>query len=637
MGRDARTISAGDGAAHGSSQPRRRSLLALGALGVVYGDIGTSPLYAMREAFVGPRAAPLDADGVLGVTSLIVWSLTIVVSVKYLAVVMRADDHGEGGIIALQNLAIRAGRRSVRVLAALGAMGLFGTALLYGDGMITPAISVLAAVEGLEVVTTSLRPAVVPISIVVLVALFAVQPRGTGRIGRLFGPVMLVWFGFLAATGTWQLVSEPAVLRALDPTRGLSHLFTPGGLFTLGAVFLAVTGSEALYADMGHFGRRPITICWTAVVFPALLLQYLGQGALLLASPSSAETVFYEMAPAGFRPVTVLLATVATVIASQALISGAFSLTAQAIQLDLLPRMRVLHTSDREFGQVYVPAVNWGLLVAAILLVVGFRSSTRLASAYGVAVVLTMIVTTILFYVVAVDHFGWPASRAGALCAGFAVVDVVFLAANVDKVPSGGWFPLVVGGVIHLTMTTWRRGRELVFRATGDGRLGIGTLLEQLASDGAQRVAGTAVYLHATAGQVPPALLTDLRRNHVLHRRIVLVAVQVTRDARVPVARRATVDDLGSGFVQIVLRFGFAEEPDVPAALSGIVDPAYGHQARDTTYVIGDDEVLATPGTGMPLWRERMFVSMLRNTASAANHFRLPADAVVRVGRHVAI
>ncbi|MFT4744960.1 MAG: KUP system potassium uptake protein [Nitriliruptoraceae bacterium] len=616
---------------------RRRGRIALlGALGIVYGDIGTSPLYAMREAFAGaPAPGPTD---VLGVTSLIVWSLIGVVSIKYLMFVLRADDHGEGGIIALQHLALRGAARGRRVLAVVAALGMFGTALLYGDGMITPAISVLSAVEGLEVVTASMKPFVLPIAIVILIGLFAVQRRGTGRIGAAFGPVMVVWFGYLAASGAWQLAAEPGVLMALDPLHGIRYLFsTPRATAVIGAVFLAVTGSEALYADLGHFGRRPIARSWSWIVFPALLLQYLGQGALLLHSPELADALFYRMAPAALLPGVVVLATAATIIASQALISGAFSLTAQAVRLDLLPYLHVVHTSDRESGQVYVPAVNWLLMVAAIALVIGFGSSTRLASAYGVAVVLTMVITTGLFFLVARDHLGWSLTRASIVCGGFLVLDLVYLVGNVGKVASGGWFPLVIGGGVYGLMATWRRGRALVHEQGAHTRRPLDAFVDGIVHGDVQRVPGTAVYLHRSSASVPPALLTNLRRNHVMHERVVIVQVVVLPSARVPGARRDRITSLGAGVTVIELRFGFAERPNIPRALSAIVDPDYGHLPQDTIYVLGQDEIIATPGGGMALWREHLFATMHRNASSRTNHFALPADRSIRVGRRVEI
>lgn len=616
---------------------RRGRLLFLGALGVVYGDIGTSPIYALREAFNGPRAAPTTSTGILAVVSLIVWSLVVVVSVKYVWVVMRADDHGEGGIVALASLATRGDLRGPTVLRVLGAMGLFGAALLYGDGMITPAISVLSAVEGLEVLTTSLRPIVVPSAVVILVLLFSVQRRGTGGIGRVLGPIMLVWFTFLALIGLRQVVAEPAVLAALNPLLGLQYL-AGGGLepiLTLGAVFLAVTGSEALYADMGHFGRGAIARGWSRIVLPALGLQYLGQGALLLGDPGAVDAVFYRMVPSWALVPTVALATMATVIASQALISGAFSLTAQAVRLDHLPRVRILHTSDEEVGQVYVPAVNWILMVASILLVIGFGTSARLASAYGVAVVLTMILTTVLFYVVARDRLDWPQWRAGVVCGGFLVVDLAFLVANVDKVPSGGWFPLLVGGILFLVMTTWISGRRLTrAQAPVTGQSTV-DFLHRAEHARTPRVPGVSVYLTPVRDDVPPALVANLERNHVLHEQVVVVTVMTSRRAHVADHRRVEVLDEQPGLLHLLLRFGFADPHHVPAALATV--DHLDLSSTSATYVVGGDDVISTSGSGMADWRERLFLALRANSSSAAHHFGLPAGQVIHIGRQIEI
>ena len=614
----------------GGAGTRARAVLALGALGVVYGDIGTSPLYAVRESMV--TVGVVDEASVLGVASCIVWTLVLVVAVKYLWVVMRADDDGEGGIIALEALATRGSPRGPRVVRALGLLGLLGTALLYGDGMITPAISVLSAVEGLDTVVDGAGRWAVPVTVVVLVGLFALQRRGTGRIGRVCGPAMLVWFGYLAVSGAAQLVREPSVLRALSPTYAVAFL-TGGGatpVLALGSVFLVATGSEALYADMGHFGRGPIAWSWSTVVMPGLLLQYLGQAALLLREPEAVEQLFYLMAPSAVRPVVVGVATIATVIASQALISGAFSLTAQAVQLGYLPRVRVVHTSDRQIGQIYVPAVNWTLFAAATALAVGFGSSARLASAYGVAVVLTMGITTVLFAVVARDRLGWSPARTALVCGGFLFVDLLFLVAELDKVPDGGWFPLVVAAVIMLAMTTWRRGTALVARQLDDGRP-LAPFVHQLEQGGVQRVPGTAVHMSRSSSTVPTTLLTMLRHDHVVHERVVLLAVRTERVATVSRARRARVEPVGAGVVSVTLRFGFTEDQDVPTALANIVDDDFGHAPDETVYVLGDDHVVPTPAPGMALWRERLFVVMARNRTAAPDHFRL------RVGREIHI
>lgn len=611
----------------------------LGALGVVYGDIGTSPLYAVRESFVGGRGLDVTEANVLGVLSVIFWSMIAVISVKYLLFVMRADDRGEGGILALQAIASRnAGHRSRHVRAAIVVIGLFGTALLYGDGMITPAISVLSAIEGLGIVTTSFEPFIIPIAIGIIIALFALQPSGTATIGRLFGPVMLVWFTFLAVAGLSQLVQTPAVIQAINPI-WILRFFEAGGFrafLALGSIFLVVTGSEALYADLGHFGHRPINIGWHALVLPALFLQYLGQGALLLRDPEAIETIFYNMVPQMLLIPTVILATMATIIASQALISGAFSLTSQAIQLGFLPRLEVRHTSNREIGQVYVPMVNWALMVACVALVLGFRTSSRLAAAYGVAVVLTMVITTLLFTLVARDRFKWRRRLITPMIIGFLVFDLAFLGANLFKVPDGGWFPLIVGGVIFLLLITWKQGRRLVSAAIEDHELDLGTFLRDLDKD-TIRVPGTAVFMYAHPGRIPPALLASIRRQGSLHQSVVLLSVMTEEVPHVPVARRAVVEDLGRGFTQVVLKYGFAEDVDVPKALHTVVSKHVSFRPEDTYYFLGAEVVRPTMKPGMALWREKLFVLMDRNAGKASRHFHLPADRVIEVGQHVEI
>lgn len=611
----------------------------MGALGVVYGDIGTSPLYAVRESFVGGRGLDVTEANVLGVLSVIFWSMIMVISIKYLLFVMRADDHGEGGILALQAIASRnATHRSPKIRATIVVIGLFGTALLYGDGMITPAISVLSAIEGLEVVTDSFQPFIIPIAIGIIIGLFALQPSGTATIGRLFGPVMLVWFTFLAVVGVSQLVQTPAVVQAINPI-WIVRFFAAGGFrsfLALGSIFLVVTGSEALYADLGHFGHRPINIGWHGLVLPALFLQYLGQGALLLRNPDAIETVFYGMVPSSLLIPTVILATMATIIASQALISGAFSLTSQAIQLGFSPRLEVRHTSNREIGQVYVPVVNWSLMVACVALVLGFRTSSNLAAAYGVAVVLTMVITTILFALVARDRFKWRRRLITPMIIGFLIFDLAFLGANIFKIPDGGWFPLIIGGVLFLLFITWKQGRRLVSAAIEDRQLDVDTFLRDLDKD-TIRVPGTAVYMYAHPGKIPPALLATIRRQHSLHDAVVLLSVATKEIPRVPRARRATVETLGRGFSQVVLNYGFSEDVDVPMALHEIVNSKLGIRAEDTYYFLGAEVVHPTMKPGMSLWREKLFAAMDRNAGKASRHFHLPADRVIEVGQHVEI
>ncbi len=627
--------------------PRQRghvALLSLGALGIVYGDIGTSPLYAFREAIhaTGGRAA--DTAGVLGILSMVFWTLLLVVTLKYLAVVLRADNHGEGGILALTALLLpehgRPGiqRRGSRRWLIL--LGLFGTALLYGDGIITPAISVLAAVEGLELVAPGLGSWVVPIAIAILIGLFAVQHLGTAKVGALFGPVMITWFATLAVLGGWHLARDPAVLAAINPTYALRFAIDrPGVAFlALGGVFLVVTGAEALYADLGHFGRRPIQLGWYTIVLPALLLNYFGQGALLLADPAAASNPFFLMAPGWALLPLVVLATMATVIASQALISGAFSLTMQAIQLGYLPRVRIDHTSSREFGQVYLPAVNAALMLACIALVLGFRSSTNLAAAYGIAVTATMVITSLLLLSVARSRWNWSPIWLTGLAAVFLTVDLAFLGANIVKIPAGGWLPLVIGAAVFTIMTTWHRGRRHVAERRRLGSLPLETFIGQTVTDQVPRVAGTAIYLAADHGQTPSALEANLATHQVLHEQLLVVSVRIADTARIPATRRATVHDLGRGVHQVLLQFGFMQQPDVPAALGRNLPTTLRAALATATYVVGLETIAPTSEIpGMALWRERLFALLHRNASSVVRYFRLPRDRIVEVGTIIEI
>ena len=613
--------------------------LALGALGVVYGDIGTSPLYAFRESFAEPRAVAVQPDNVLGVLSLIVWSLIIIISIKYLVFVLRAALHGEGGILALTALVPRAGdyhgrgRRRALIL-----IGIFGTALLYGDGMITPAISVLSAVEGVEVVTSAFDPLILPVACCILVLLFAFQPRGTGAVGAVFGPVMVVWFATLALLGVLGIIREPGVVAALSPSHAVGFFADNGwaGVLVLGSVFLVVTGGEALYADLGHFGKRPIQVAWFALVLPALLLNYFGQGALLLSDPGAVDNPFYRLAPAWATIPLVVLATAATVIASQALISGAFSLSVQAVQMGYLPRLRVRHTSESQVGQVYIPGINWTLMVACIGLVLGFRSSSGLAAAYGVAVTTTMVVTTLLLYTVARERFGWPRLPLLVVCGGFLLVDLAFFAGNIFKIPDGGWFPLLVGVVIYTLITTWRRGRALVGRRVRRGMVPVRAFIDDLDDDIA-RVPGAAYHLTADPDHVPSSLLVNLRHNNALHEHVVLLHVDVGSAPHVPPARRATVRRHERGFAEVVLHYGFRDRIDVPLALQERVFHRKGFTDEDITYMIGHEEVYATRRPGMPLWRERLFAVLNRNAPNVTQLYHLPYERVIVIGRPVDI
>ncbi|HEV3364747.1 MAG TPA: potassium transporter Kup [Acidimicrobiia bacterium] len=621
---------------HGHAPKGPVALLALGALGIVYGDIGTSPLYAFRETFHGHgHELPVTETNVLGLLSLVFWSLIVVISIKYLLFVMRADNRGEGGILALVAL-IRSdgGPRSRRY--ALILLGVFGTALLYGDAAITPAISVLSAVEGTEVAAPALSDWVVPISCAILVALFLIQQRGTDVIARFFGPIMVVWFSVLALLGVAEILSEPGVLRAVNPAYAARFFSENGrtGFLALGAVFLVVTGGEALYADMGHFGRRPIKLAWFTVVLPALLLNYFGQGALLIADHEAVESPFFNLAPSWSLYPLVALATAATIIASQALISGVFSLTLQAIQLGYAPRHRVRHTSAAAMGQIYIPVINWALMAACIALVIGFGSSANLAAAYGVAVTSTMLITTVLFYVVLRERFEWSLGRAASLCALFLVIDTAFLGANVFKIPAGGWFPLLVAGGMFTLMTTWRTGRRLVAARSRRNFVPLKELVRgfERSPEGARRVPGTAMYMFSSPGLAPPALVANLRHNDALHERVIITAVVTEPEPRLLPAQRATVEELGQGIHQLVLRYGFMEEPDVPegmcqgAARRLSIDPAR------VTYFLGAEILRVTEREGMAMWREHLFALISRNTTPAAVYFNLPLPQTIIVG-----
>ena len=619
---------------HATSGRRRTAALSLGALGVVFGDIGTSPLYAFREAFEGHgHELEVIESNVLGVLSLVFWSLVIVISIKYLALVMRAESDGEGGILTLTALVTPTARRGARW--ALVLLGLFGTALLYGDGMITPAISVLSAVEGTTLAAPALEDLVLPITIAILVAVFSVQRFGTHAVGRVFGPVMVLWFTVLGFLGARQLIAEPAVLRALDPRHGVSFFADNGlrGVLVLGAVFLVVTGGEALYADMGHFGHRPIAIAWFAAALPGLLLNYFGQGSLLLEDPGAIDSPFYRLAPEWALVPLVVLATAATVIASQALISGAFSLTMQAVQLGYAPRLRIVHTSSHSQGQIYVPTVNWVLMVACIGLVLGFRSSTALAAAYGIAVTATMVITTLLFAAVARTLWEWSIARVAAVSGVLLVIDLAFLAGNVPKIPAGGWFPLVAGAAIFVLLTTWSTGRRLVGERIQLGRTPLVTYLEGLSDQPPARVPGTAVYLFSIPGMTPPSLVANVRYNRVLHERVVVASVITDDVPRVDPDHRLHEQSLADGVSRVDLHYGFMEDPDLASDLAGVE----GVDLDDATFFLGKETIVATERPGMAVWRERLFAVMGRNATSAADYFHLPPERIFEVGTRVEI
>ena len=622
-----------------ASSKRRVAALALGAVGVVYGDIGTSPLYTLKEVF-GPHGVPASHDNVLGALSLVFWSLILVVSVKYLLFIMRADNKGEGGIMALMALAQRSARDLPRLRLAIAVLGIFGAALFYGDGVITPAMSVLSAVEGLKVAAPHLEHYVVPITVGVILALCWVQKRGTERIGAVFGPVCAVWFVSIAALGVLGIARHPTVLYALLPTYGVAF-FTHNhaeAFFALGAVVLAVTGTEALYADMGHFGKGPIRLAWFNFVLPALVLNYFGQGALILHDPGAIANPFYHLVPRALLYPMIALATAAAVIASQAVISGAFSMTREAMQLGYVPRMQVMHTSHEMSGQVFVPWINRALLVLIVLAVVGFRSSDNLGSAYGIAVTGTMVITTLLALIVARWQWGWSVPAVIVVGMGLLTVDLGFFSANIIKIESGGWFPLALGLVVFLLMTTWRRGRELVVREIQQGGLAIAPFIVNMIEHPPVRVAGTAVFLTGNANTVPHALLHNLKHNKVLHERNVLLTVETLETPLAEADEQIEWTALDGGFGRLRLRFGFAEDPDVPARLAQAGRSGITFDMMDTTFFVSRESVVAgTRRRGMALWREKLFVLMARNAMPATAFFQIPGNRLIELGAQVEI
>jgi KUP system potassium uptake protein len=615
--------------------------LTLAALGVVYGDIGTSPLYALRECFYGPHALPVTRPNIFGILSLFLWSLILIVSVKYISFVMRADNKGEGGILALLSLAFpekrgETPRRTARIMVALG---LFGAALLYGDGMITPAVSVLGAVEGLNVITPRLSSYVVPITVGILSGLFLAQRAGTGAVGRVFGPVMIIWFAQLSVLGIRGIILEPSVLQAINPWHAVRFLASNHweGFKILGSVFLVVTGGEALYADMGHFGRKPIQWAWFAMVLPALTLNYLGQGGLLLDSPHLNENPFFNLAPKWALLPLVILATAAAVIASQALITGAFSLTMQGIQLGYIPRLAIEHTNERERGQIYLPHVNWALMVATLGLVLGFRSSSNLAAAYGIAVTLTMSVTTLLFSFAARRLWGWKPWQTALICVPALIIELAFFGANALKIAHGGWFPLVVGLALFTLMVTWKRGRTLLGQRVRSASIPADKFIESIERRLPQRVEGTAVYLSGSSDGTPLALLHNLKHNKVLHRRIVFLTIQVSEDPRVEDLNRVQVERMPHGFWRVRARFGFFEEPSVPKVLALAAEQGLEFKEIETTFFLSRETIVPSKNPGMALWRESLFAVMARNAQSATAFFRIPANRVVELGMQVEI
>ena len=612
--------------------------LTLAAIGVVYGDIGTSPLYALKEVFAHGRV-PLNPDNILGILSLAFWTLTVVVSLKYVALILRADNNGEGGLIAMLALASQAVKDRPVLRSRLLLLGIFGTAIFFGDGVITPAISVLSAVEGLEVVEPGLHRFVVPLTLVILTVLFAAQRFGTGVVGRFFGPITLLWFAVLAVLGLVHIAQHPAVLVALPPHHAVGFLVAhPGVAFVaLAALVLCVTGAEALYADLGHFGKKPIRLAWFAVVMPALVLNYFGQGAMLLQHPENVGNPFYEMAPAWALYPLIVLATLAAVIASQALITAAFSVTKQAIQLGYLPRLRLLHTSVRETGQIYVPFVNWALYGCIVIAVLAFGSSSALASAYGIAVTIDMTITTVMtFFVI---RYGWklPLWLCIAATGCFFVIDIVFFAANAVKIVEGGWFPILIGAAMFTLMTTWQQGRHLMSERLRDEAIDLTVFIESLFISPPLRVPGTAVFLSAEKGATPFALLHNLKHNKVLHAQNVFVTVRHHEVPWIGFDRRVEVEALGHDCWQVVLHFGFKNDPDVPEALKLLAGRGIVLDEMETSYFLSRDSVVPTFAQGMWLWREKLFASMHRNAAAAADFLYLPANRIVELGSKVEI
>ena len=610
--------------------------LTLGAMGVVFGDIGTSPLYALKEIFNGHHPIPVTPENILGVLSLVFWSLMVLVTIKYVAVIMRADNRGEGGSLALLAL-VTERARNPSTARAVTMLGIFAAALFYGDSMITPAISVLSAVEGLEMVTPTLTPYVIPITLVIITVLFVVQSRGTGAVGILFGPVMMLWFGILGALGIIEIAGNPVVLTALNPLHAASFVVSQPGLafLALGSVVLAVTGGEALYTDMGHFGRRPIRLAWFGFVMPALVLNYFGQGALLLATPEAIASPFFHLGPDWALIPMVVLATAATVIASQAVISGAFSVARQSIQMGLLPRMQVIHTSGKEEGQIYVPFTNWTLYLAVVALVVGFKNSSNLAAAYGIAVTGTMLIDTILVAFVMVLIWRWPPLAVAAVAGCLAAVDLSFFAANAIKIPEGGWFPIAMALVSFATLTTWRRGRRLVGEEMARQSIPMDSFLK--AVDNVHRITGTAVFMTSSKDGVPPALLHNLKHNQVLHERVALVTVEGMNSPYVNDFDRIYLHPIGKGFVRIIIRYGFMESPDVPSALMRCKKFGESFDMMETTFYLSRETIVPSMKRRMAPLRARLFALMSRNATSASDFFKIPTDRVVELGTQLVL
>jgi KUP system potassium uptake protein len=611
--------------------------LIVGAMGVVYGDIGTSPLYALRTAFTGQFGLSVSHENVLGILSAFVWALLIVVTLKYITLIMRADNHGEGGILALTALVSRGIENRATMRWWLVGLGIFGAAMFYGDGMITPAVTVLGAVEGLGVIAPALHPFIVPVSIVILVLLFAVQRGGTAKLGAVFGPVMLLWFLTLGVLGAFEIMRGPAVLVALDPRYAVRFVIdnTAVAFVAFGAVVLAVTGVEALYADMGHFGKSPIRRAWLFFVMPALLLNYFGQGALILEDPAAIQNPFYLLAPEWARVPLLLLATAAAIIASQAVVSGAFSLTRAAIQMGYCPRLTILHTSERAIGQIYIPFINWMLLAAIIGLVVGFRNSDNLAGAYGIAVTMAMLIDSILIFVVMRRLWNWPVWVAVAIATPLLLIDLTFLASNSLKIPDGGWFPLLIGGVVFTLLTTWKRGRSLLMHRLAEDAMPLELFIQSIEASPPTRVPGTAVFLTSTQNRVPHALLHNLKHNKVLHERVVFLTIVTEDIPYVPTEERYEIEALGCNFFRMISNYGFKDDPDVPELLEDCGRRGFPFDMMETSFFVSRETLIATVTPGMALWREKLFVSMSKNATKASEFFQVPTNRVVELGTQV--
>ncbi len=625
-----------------NKSPNKSNLagLSLAALGIVYGDIGTSPLYTLNAIFSGGlHPVPLTLENILGILSLIFWSLIIVVSFKYVIFIMRADNEGEGGIMALMALALRKLSENGKGRKAAMLLGIFGAALFYGDGIITPAISVLSAVEGLQVAGPAFKTYVIPITLIVLWALFIFQRKGTASVGALFGPIMCLWFGTLAILGVLNILAKPVVLTALNPVYGISFLIASPwiGFLALGGVVLALTGAEALYADMGHFGRRPIQFAWFGFVLPALFLNYFGQGALLINNPKAIEHSFYLLAPNWALYPLVILSTVATVIASQAVISGAFSMTHQAMRLGYSPHMETQQTSEEKIGQIYLPGINWTLLIAVVALVLGFGSSTHLAAAYGIAVTGTMMITSILAFIVVRRLWGWGWIRGGLLILFLLAIDLAFFSANAIKIEEGGWLPLVFGLGVFLLMTTWKSGRALLYERLHGDALDLERFAESMSPGSVIRVSGTAIFLTANPDGVPHSLLHNLRHNKVLHEHVVVLSVQILDIPHVSDEERIEYRILPNNFYRLILKFGFKDEPDIPKGLALGLKQGLPLNPEETSFFLGRETLIPKADSDMPLWREKLFIAMYRNAASVITFYKLPPDRVVEMGSQVVL